>query len=91
MPRSSGSSYIERWLKAPAREEGGQLVPREKGTPQGGVITPRTQKVIWRRRGSLGVTEVWSGRPAGAGLWYRNGVAQRDRIGIDENLWVANS
>jgi RNA-directed DNA polymerase len=32
--------YIERWLNAPAQEEDGQLVPREKGTPQGGVISP---------------------------------------------------
>ena len=38
--------YIERWLKAPVQEEDGRLVPREKGTPQGGVITPRTQKAI---------------------------------------------
>ena len=38
--------YIERWLKAPVQEEDGQLVPREKGTPQGGVNTPLTQKVI---------------------------------------------
>src|SRR5437762_2878491 len=37
--------YIERWLKAPVQEEDGQLVPREKGTPQGGVVTPRTQKI----------------------------------------------
>ena len=39
--------YIERWLKAPVQEEDGQLVPREKGTPQGGVMTPRTQKITW--------------------------------------------
>lgn len=32
--------YIERWLKAPAMLEDGQLVSREKGTPQGGVISP---------------------------------------------------
>ncbi len=32
--------YIERWLKAPVQEEDGQLVPREKGTPQGGVASP---------------------------------------------------
>ena len=38
--------YIERWLKAPVQEEDGRLVPREKGTPQGGVFTPLTQKVI---------------------------------------------
>jgi RNA-directed DNA polymerase len=32
--------YIERWLKAPMQEEEGRLVPREKGTPQGGVASP---------------------------------------------------
>jgi RNA-directed DNA polymerase len=32
--------YIERWLKAPTQEEDGRLVPREKGTPQGGVASP---------------------------------------------------
>ena len=32
--------YIERWLQAPVQEEDGRLVPREKGTPQGGVISP---------------------------------------------------
>lgn len=32
--------YVERWLKAPIQMEDGTLVPREKGTPQGGVISP---------------------------------------------------
>ena len=32
--------YIERWLKAPVQEGDGKLIPREKGTPQGGVISP---------------------------------------------------
>ena len=32
--------YIERWLKAPVQEDNGQLIPRDKGTPQGGVISP---------------------------------------------------
>jgi RNA-directed DNA polymerase len=32
--------YIERWLKAPVQEEDEKLIPREKGTPQGGVISP---------------------------------------------------
>ena len=31
---------MERWLKAPAQNEQGQLTTREKGTPQGGVISP---------------------------------------------------
>ena len=32
--------YVERWLKAPAMNEDGQPVPRDKGTPQGGVVSP---------------------------------------------------
>jgi len=32
--------YIERWLRAPAMLEDGSLVPRERGTPQGGVVSP---------------------------------------------------
>jgi RNA-directed DNA polymerase len=32
--------YIERWLTAPAQLEDGSLIVRERGTPQGGVISP---------------------------------------------------
>jgi RNA-directed DNA polymerase len=32
--------YIERWLKAPFETPDGRLIRREKGTPQGGVISP---------------------------------------------------
>jgi group II intron reverse transcriptase/maturase len=32
--------YIERWLKAPFQTEGGTIVERTSGTPQGGVISP---------------------------------------------------
>ena len=32
--------YIERWLKAPVQLEDGTLEIRDKGTPQGGVISP---------------------------------------------------
>jgi len=32
--------YIERWLKAPAQDEAGHLRKRDRGTPQGGVISP---------------------------------------------------
>jgi retron-type reverse transcriptase len=32
--------YIERWLKAPAQTVGGSFIVRERGTPQGGVMTP---------------------------------------------------
>ena len=32
--------YVERWLKAPLQEQDGSLTPRDKGTPQGGVVSP---------------------------------------------------
>lgn len=32
--------YIERWLKAPVQLEDGTLEERDRGTPQGGVISP---------------------------------------------------
>jgi RNA-directed DNA polymerase len=32
--------YIERWLKAPMQTADGSRIEREKGTPQGGVISP---------------------------------------------------
>ncbi len=32
--------YIERWLKAPLIKKDGSMVERDKGTPQGGVISP---------------------------------------------------
>jgi RNA-directed DNA polymerase len=43
--------YIERWLKAPMETNEGKQVARERGTPQGGVSTPLTQKVISNLRG----------------------------------------
>jgi len=32
--------YVKRWLEAPVQLEDGTLVPRTKGTPQGGVASP---------------------------------------------------
>ena len=49
--------YIERWLKAPVQLEDGTLKPRDKGTPQGGVISPLLSNLFlhyafdeWMRR-----------------------------------------
>jgi RNA-directed DNA polymerase len=36
--------YIERWLTA-SMERDGETIERTRGTPQGGVTTPRTQKI----------------------------------------------
>jgi RNA-directed DNA polymerase len=54
--------YIERWLKAPAMLEDGSLAVRERGTPQGGVISPLLSNLflhyvfdVWLEHGFPGV------------------------------------
>ncbi len=40
--------YIERWLKAPVQMPDGTLVERDRGTPQGGVLTlPTKLPTFW--------------------------------------------
>ncbi len=39
--------YIKRWLKTKVEQKGCALLGGKKGTPQGGVMTPRTQKITW--------------------------------------------
>jgi RNA-directed DNA polymerase len=49
--------YIERWLKAPFETAEGTQMPRERGTPQGGVVSPILMNLfmhyafdIWMKR-----------------------------------------
>ena len=35
--------YVQRWLTAPLQRTGGQLVARDRGSPQGSAMTPPTQ------------------------------------------------
>lgn len=55
--------YIERWLKAPMQLEDGELVRRERGTPQGGVVSPILANLflhyafdIWMKRNYPGIS-----------------------------------
>ena len=54
--------YVERWLTAPVMMGDGTLVPRDQGTPQGGVISPLLANLFlhyafdaWMRRTMPGV------------------------------------
>jgi RNA-directed DNA polymerase len=49
--------YVERWLRAPAILEDGSLVERDKGTPQGGVISPLLANLFLHY-----VFDVWLGK-----------------------------
>jgi len=54
--------YIERWLTAPVMMEDGNLVQRDRGTPQGGVISPLLANLflhyvfdVWLKRAMPGI------------------------------------
>lgn len=49
--------YIERWLKAPAEDEDGTRTARDRGTPQGGVISPLLANIFLHH-----AFDEWMGR-----------------------------
>lgn len=74
-------SLVRRWLKAGILEDG-ELTANEKGTPQGGSITPLTQKItsVVRRRSRSG---SWRRVIARGRSWYRDGVADGNAVVTD--------
>src|SRR6266487_203233 len=79
---------IKKWLKAGVLDTDGKVLRPEGGTPQGGVMTPLTQKVIWvgHRRGRAG---GWCRRAVrcGARLGHGNRMAQRDRVVANQHFF----
>ncbi len=53
--------YIERWLKAPIQYRDGHLETPEKGTPQGGVISPLLSNLFLHYVFDMWVEKHWSG------------------------------
>jgi len=53
--------YIERWLKAPVQHRGEQPTLRDKGTPQGGVISPLLANLYLHYVFDRWVEKHWSG------------------------------
>src|SRR5881409_820177 len=70
--------------------ENGLVSPSVEGTPQGGPITPRTQKITWWLRGHRreGLSR---GRSAGSktflGMRNRDGVTNGEALCIDQNFF----
>jgi RNA-directed DNA polymerase len=58
--------YIERWLKAPLQLADKTLVPRTKGTPQGGVVSPLLANLFLHY-----AFDVWMSRTFPRALWCR--------------------
>jgi hypothetical protein len=82
---------IGKWLRAGVSEEG-QWSKTERGTPQGSVITPRTQKVTWllggSRRGRMQRLCI-VGTRTDLRNWDR--VADRKAVGVDKNFFDQQS
>jgi group II intron reverse transcriptase/maturase len=55
--------YIERWLKAPVSMSDGALISREKGTPQGAVISPLLANLFLHYAFDRWMTENYSNIP----------------------------
>jgi RNA-directed DNA polymerase len=55
--------YIERWLKAPMQLSDGRQVKRDKGTPQGGVVSPILSNVFLHYVFDLWMEKNHPGKP----------------------------
>ena len=55
--------YIERWLKAPAEIEDGTLLARDRGTPQGGVISPLLANIFLHHVFDMWISREYPGCP----------------------------
>jgi RNA-directed DNA polymerase len=55
--------YVERWLSAPLQLGDGSLVPREQGTPQGGVVSPVLANMFLHLAFDAWMQEVHPGIP----------------------------
>ena len=55
--------YIERWLNAPAQDAEGNLLKRERGTPQGGVISPLLANLFLHYTFDLWMLRKWKHLP----------------------------
>src|SRR5271166_5928905 len=58
--------YIDRWLKAPVQMADGSLVGRERGTPQGGVISPLLANLFLHYASNIGCPRIFRNYPSKA-------------------------
>jgi hypothetical protein len=71
--------YIERWLKAPVQMPDGSLAVRERGTPQGGVVSPVLANLFCTMRLMCGCTGTIRAFPSSA----MPTMVCQERIGSD--------
>jgi RNA-directed DNA polymerase len=86
--------YIERWLKAPVELEDGTLLARDRGTPQGGVISPLLANIFLHHVLDEWLKENYPGCPFDF-RWFRHGLvihcpsherAQQVKAAVEQRL-----
>jgi len=77
---------IDKWLKAGVLEEGQMHYP-ETGTPQGGVITPRTQKVTLAGRTPFGSARRGRATAGRRRRCNRDAMPDDDRVLADQDFF----
>jgi RNA-directed DNA polymerase len=55
--------YIERWLQAPMAQEDGTIIERDRGTPQGGVVSPILANIFLHYAFDLWMVRTHPGLP----------------------------
>jgi len=55
--------YVERWLKAPVELGDGTRMPRERGTPQGGVVSPLLANIFLHHVFDMWIARAFPGCP----------------------------
>jgi RNA-directed DNA polymerase len=55
--------YVERWLKAPVELDDGTRMPRERGTPQGGVVSPLLANIFLHHVFDMWMAQEFPGCP----------------------------
>ncbi len=69
--------YVERWLKAPVELDDGTRMPRERGTPQGGVASPLLANIFLHHVFDMWMTREFPGCPFER---YADDSAPRTRV-----------
>ena len=75
------NGLLERWLKAPIINNSGELRHRNKGTPQGGVISPLLSNLFLHY-----VFDVWLTKTHPNIPWSRGPVEELPKNGISDNI-----
>ena len=77
---------IRKWLKAGVLETDGTVTHPVTGSPQGGVMTPRTQKITSRSGPVARIRRRQITVSSSTGVGHGNGMSESNRVGADQDF-----